>query len=81
MDRRKLWSLGGGGGIFQAVNTKLGRGIQIADPGDWRGGTYSFQVMNFRAGVVSIKIAVLRRERGEMKNLMVASITPSVISI
>ena len=43
--------------------------------------TYSFQVMNFEAGVVSIKIAVLRRELGEMKNLMVATITPGVISI
>ena len=37
--------------------------------------------MNFRAGVVSIKIAMLRRELGEMKNLMVATITPGVISI
>ena len=74
-------SCNGGGGIFQAVNTKLGRGILNTDPGLWRAGTFSFQVMNFRAGVVSIKIAVLRGELGEMKNLMVASITPSVISI
>lgn len=49
MDRRNCdpW----GGGIFQAVNTKVG---------DWgRRGDF-FQVMNFETGVVSIKIAVLR---------------------
>ena len=51
MDRRNCdpW----GGGIFQAVNTKVG---------DWgrEAGRDFFQVMNFETGVVSIKIAVLR---------------------
>ena len=73
MDRRKLWSQGRRD--FPGSQHKREEEISVLEPPS------SFQVMNFRTGVVSIKIAVLRRQLGEMKNLMVATITPGVISI